>query len=153
MHIDIVAVGRFKRGPEAALYERYVARCPWRIDLHEVVLKKAVAATQVRAAESRLLAEHLDGSRPVVVLDERGRLPASADIAATLGRWRDDARGGARFVIGGADGVDDELRGRADAVWAFGRLTWPHLMVRALLAEQLYRAASLLAGHPYHRGD
>lgn len=153
MHIAIVAVGRFKRGPEQDLFARYVARCPWQIDLHEVVLKKAVAATRVRAAESRLLAAHLDGPRPVVVLDERGRLPSSADIAETLGRWRDDGRGGARFVIGGADGVDECLRQRADALWAFGRLTWPHLMVRALLAEQLYRAASLLAGHPYHRGD
>ncbi|NBB69208.1 MAG: 23S rRNA (pseudouridine(1915)-N(3))-methyltransferase RlmH [Alphaproteobacteria bacterium] len=152
MHVVVVSPGRFKAGPEHDLFERYRARCPWRVELVEPVLKRDVAAGQRRAAESRLIAHRLPPGRPVVVLDETGELATTEAFARRLGRWRDDGVAGVSFVIGGAEGLDAELRERADWRLALGRLTWPHLLVRALLAEQLYRAASVLAGHPYHRG-
>jgi 23S rRNA (pseudouridine1915-N3)-methyltransferase len=86
-----------------------------------------------------------------VLLDERGRQLTSPEFAALLGRWRDDGVREARFLIGAADGHGEERRGSADLLIAFGAMTWPHLMARAMLAEQLWRATSILAGHPYHR--
>jgi 23S rRNA (pseudouridine1915-N3)-methyltransferase len=152
VHVVVLSPGRFKRGPEQELFERYRDRCPWTIELVELALKRDVAKGELRAAESRLIESRLPADRPVVLLDERGELATSADVARRLGRWRDAGAGGVSFVIGGADGVDDDLGRRADWRLALGRLTWPHLLVRALLAEQLYRSASILAGHPYHRG-
>lgn len=151
MRLIIFSVGRWKRGPERDLFERYVHRCPWPIALVELALKKPVSAHETRQAESRLVLDHLDPRWPVVLLDEGGRMETSEAFAARLGRLRDAGHGGASFVIGGADGVDDALRTRATATLAFGRMTWPHLLVRVLLAEQLYRASTILAGHPYHR--
>ena len=87
----------------------------------------------------------------IVVLDERGKNETSEEFAARLGHWRDDSARAVAFLIGGADGLDDVVRDRAEAALSFGRLTWPHMLVRALLAEQLYRAHSILSGHPYHR--
>jgi len=152
VHVVVVSPGRFKRGPEHDLFERYRARCPWRVELVELVLGRDVAAGERRAAESRLIAHRLPPGRPVVLLDETGELATSEAFARRLGGWRDDGVAGVSFVIGGAEGVDAELWRRADWRLALGRLTWPHLLVRAMLAEQLYRAASILAGHPYHRG-
>ena len=87
----------------------------------------------------------------IVALDEKGAQLGSTAFAERLGRWRDDGRREARFLIGGADGFDDHDRARADLLIAFGRATWPHLLARAMLAEQLFRATSILANHPYHR--
>ena len=151
MELVVLSPGRFRRGPERELFERYRARCPWRLELIELALKRDVAKCETRAAEARLITARLASGRPLVVLDEGGELATSAQLARRLGDWRDAGTGGASFVIGGADGVDPPLRRRADWCLALGRLTWPHLMVRAMLAEQLYRAASILAGHPYHR--
>ena len=98
-----------------------------------------------------MLSRQIAGGPAVVALDERGRLLSSPDLAAQLGRWRDDARGEAVFLIGGADGLDPSLRDRADLVLSFGKMVWPHMLARVMLAEQLYRAATILAGSPYHR--
>jgi 23S rRNA (pseudouridine1915-N3)-methyltransferase len=152
VHVVVLSPGRFKRGPEKDLFERYRDRCPWRVELRELALKRDVAPSELRAAESRLIESRLPTGRPVVVLDEGGELATSTELARRLGGWRDAGAGGAAFVIGGADGIDDALKSRADWRLALGRLTWPHLLVRAMLAEQLYRAAAILAGHPYHRG-
>ncbi len=154
MHIAILSVGRWRRGPERELFDRYAARCAWRIELVELVLRGAVPAGQLRAAESRLIETQLGQHRRCIALDERGDLLDSQAFAARLGAIRDTGLGGAAFVIGGAEGIDETLRARADATIALGRVTWPHLLVRVLLAEQLYRASTILAGHPYHRaGD
>lgn len=162
MRIVIAAVGRLRKGPEKALFEEYLGRLGWPVALREVELRGTVAAAELKAREGALLAAALDGkpgerrartpaARRVVALDERGEEPTSTDFAARLGAWRDQGVDEIAFLIGGADGLDPALCNRADWVVAFGRLTWPHLLVRVLLAEQLYRAQQILAGHPYHR--
>jgi 23S rRNA (pseudouridine1915-N3)-methyltransferase len=103
------------------------------------------------AAEGALLARAIPAGARIVALDERGRMLPSPDFAAVLARWRDDGAGVAACVIGGADGLDPALRDRADLVLSFGPMVWPHRLVRVMLAEQLYRAATILAGGPYHR--
>ncbi len=152
LHIVIAAVGKAKAGPERDLYESYRARLPWRVDLKEIEIKKDLAVDVRRAREGEaLLAAIPEGAR-LIALDERGRTETSEAFATRLGRWRDDGARTVGFIIGGADGLDDAVRKKAQFVLSFGALTWPHMLVRAMLAEQVYRAQSILAGHPYHRG-
>lgn len=139
MRLHIVAHGRIGRGPEADLVDRYLARIAW-----------PVALTELSDAGSGRVPDPLTPA-VVVLLDERGPALASRALADRLARWRDDGFREARFVIGPADGHGDAARAAATALLSFGPATWPHLLVRAMLAEQLYRATSLLAGHPYHR--
>jgi 23S rRNA (pseudouridine1915-N3)-methyltransferase len=143
MRVTIVAAGKLKSGPEHDLYRRYVRMIRWPVDLVEIDERKTGAAERMRRAIP-------DGS-VVVALDSRGEQVSSETLAKKLAAWRDRGRDVA-FLIGGADGLDAGLRGDADAIIAFGAVTWPHLLARALLAEQLYRAHSILIGHPYHRG-
>lgn len=153
MKLLLAAVGRMKAGPERDLFEEYRRRLTWPLDLVEVEEKRALPPEQRRAREAVLLLAALDRKAPgavAVALDERGRQLASADFAARLGAWRDRGAGVA-FLIGGADGHGAAVTERADLVLSLGAMTWPHLLVRALLAEQLYRAQQILAGHPYHR--
>jgi 23S rRNA (pseudouridine1915-N3)-methyltransferase len=138
MLLHIVARGRIGRGPEAELVERYLARVSW-----------PTRITELPDRGGRV--PQLPAGAVTVMLDEKGRSLGSLAFAEQLGRWRDDGMREARFLIGAADGFDDTERGRADLLLNFGALTWPHLMVRAMLAEQLWRAVSILAGHPYHR--
>lgn len=137
LKLSILAYGKAGRGPEAELVERYLARIPWGAGLTEL-------------GDSAAFPPSPPGSR-TVVLDERGKALSSRDFAARLGRWRDEGVRETRFLLGPADGHLEETRARADLCLAFGPATWPHLMARAMLAEQLYRAWSILAGHPYHR--
>jgi 23S rRNA (pseudouridine1915-N3)-methyltransferase len=151
VNIVIAAVGKSKPGPEKELFASYAARLPWRIDVKEIEIKKEMAVDVRRAREGEaLLAAVPEGAR-IIALDERGKAETSEVFAKRLGAWRDDGVRGLAFIIGGADGLDDALRKRANAVLSFGALTWPHMLVRALLAEQLYRAHTILTGHPYHR--
>jgi 23S rRNA (pseudouridine1915-N3)-methyltransferase len=151
VNITIAAVGKSKPGAERDLFTSYIARLPWRVDVKEIEIKKEMAVDVRRAREGEaLLAAVPDGAR-IVALDERGKAQDSEAFAKRLGLWRDDGVRAAAFLIGGADGLDESLRKRADMVLSFGALTWPHMLVRALLAEQLYRAHTILTGHPYHR--
>lgn len=138
MLLHIVARGRIGRGPEADLVERYTRRLAWPVRLTEL----PDTGGRVPAVEPQTR---------LVLLDETGQLMGSKTFADTLGRWRDDGVREARFMIGAADGFSDDDRARADLLLSFGRMTWPHLMARAMLAEQLWRATSILANHPYHR--
>lgn len=138
MLLHIIARGRIGRGPEAELVERYLKRIAWPTRITE--LPESGGRVPAPAANA-----------VTVLLDEKGEALGSADFARRLGRWRDDGRREARFLIGGADGFGEAERAGADLLLAFGRATWPHLLARAMLAEQLYRATSLLANHPYHR--
>lgn len=138
MLLHVVARGRIGRGPEAELVDRYLKRISWPVRMTE--LPDQGGRIPERESNSRL-----------VLLDERGKSLASSAFAQMLGRWRDDGVREARFLIGAADGHGDKARDEADLLISFGAATWPHLMVRAMLAEQLWRATSILAGHPYHR--
>ncbi len=155
MRVAICAVGRLRAGPEHELISDYLQRFdrtgralglgPAR--LIEVEDKKNLGM----AAEAELLARAIPAGALVVALDERGRLQSSPEFAGDLAGWRDAGRQDLAFVIGGADGIAPALRDRADAALSFGRMVWPHMLARVMLAEQLYRAASILAGAPYHR--
>jgi 23S rRNA (pseudouridine1915-N3)-methyltransferase len=136
--LHIVARGRIGRGPEADLVERYLKRVSWPTKVSE--LPDIGGRVPDVAPATR-----------TVVLDETGRDLPSRELATILGRWRDDGVREARFLLGAADGHETETREKADLLLAFGKATWPHLMARAMLAEQLWRATSILAGHPYHR--
>lgn len=155
MKVHICAVGRLRGGPERDLIDDYVTRFDRTgralglgpVELHEVEDKKGGGM----AAEAALLERALPKGALICTLDERGKVMTSPDFANLLGRWRDDGRGDVAFVIGGADGIDPGLRAKADASLSFGEMVWPHMLVRVMLSEQLYRAASILAGSPYHR--
>lgn len=138
MLLHIVARGKIGRGPEAELVERYLKRIAWPTRLTEL---PESGGRQPAPAENGV----------TILLDEKGEQLSSTAFAEKIGRWRDEGRREARFMIGGADGFDDADRSKADLLLAFGKATWPHLLARALLAEQLYRATSILANHPYHR--
>jgi len=155
MRLHLIAVGRQKAGPDRALTDDYLARFDRTgraIGLGPIVLREVEDRKGGgRASESALIARAMpEGSRSCV-LDERGQTESSPAFARRLAAWRDQGCGDLAFVIGGADGVEPALRERADHVLSFGPMVWPHMLVRVMLAEQLYRAASILAGSPYHR--
>lgn len=155
MRVHICAVGRLRAGPEKELIDDYLTRFdrtgralglgPARVV--EVEDKKGGGM----AAEAVLLDKALPQGAVICVLDERGRVETSPEFAKRMAGWRDMGRGDLAFVIGGADGIDRALRTRADHALSFGKMVWPHMMVRVMLSEQLYRAASILSGGPYHR--
>lgn len=154
MRIDIAAVGRLRKGPEAAMVADYLDRFA---KTGRNLGLPSVNITQIEdkrgggmAAEAELLARAIPPGAAVVAMDERGNQPTSPEFARRLAEYRDGARD-LCFVIGGADGLDPRLRARADWQISLGRLVWPHMLVRVMLAEQLYRAATILAGSPYHR--
>jgi 23S rRNA (pseudouridine1915-N3)-methyltransferase len=135
--LHIVARGKIGRSSEADLVERYLKRIAWPTKVTELAERGPVPP-----AASNSVA---------IALDERGQALASSDLARKLEAWRDGGKREARFLIGAADGHDDAARANADLLLSFGPATWPHLLVRAMLAEQLFRATSILANHPYHR--
>lgn len=155
MQFVIAAVGRFgggrAHGAERALYERFAERVVPPPSLVEVEEKRPLPTAERMRREGELLLGAVPPGAYVVALDERGRTLTSAAFAERLGRLRDEGRRQVAFVIGGADGLDEPVRARADIVLSLGAMTWPHLLVRGLVAEQLFRAQSILAGHPYHR--
>lgn len=151
MRLWLAAVGRAKPGPARDLFEEYKARLSWPFTLREVETKKRLEGDELKRAEAELLLAALPAGATLVALDERGRMMGSADFAARVGQWRDGGIGDLAFIIGGADGLDESIRQKAALVLAFSPMTWPHMMVRGMLAEQLYRAQQIIAGHPYHR--
>lgn len=140
-----------KAGAAEVLYEHYAARLRWRLTVKEVEERRALPPEALKEQEGALLLAALPRGARVIALDENGREMTSRDFAQLLGRWQDDAVQDLAFVIGGADGLSPAVREAADVILSLGRLTWPHMLVRGLLAEQLFRAESILAGHPYHR--
>jgi 23S rRNA (pseudouridine1915-N3)-methyltransferase len=151
VRLTLVAVGRARPGPLTELFEEYRRRCPWPIRLVEVAARSRLAPERARAEEARLLLDAVPAGAPVVALDGRGANLTSEALAAQLAAWRDSGRREVACVIGGPEGLDRAVLERADLTLAFGAATWPHLLVRVMLAEQIYRAATILAGHPYHR--
>ena len=138
MLLHIVARGKIGRSPEAELTDRYLKRINWPTKVTELPEKGGVLPDAASNAVT-------------VVLDERGESLSSMELAKKLEGWRDTGRRETRFLLGAADGHEDELRDKADLLLSFGAATWPHMLARAMLAEQLFRATSILANHPYHR--
>jgi 23S rRNA (pseudouridine1915-N3)-methyltransferase len=152
MRIVIAAVGRMRPGPARLLLDTYLGRMTaLAVDVREVVPRGNLPAHKLKAAEAGLLLHALPESGPIIAMDERGDDLSSQDFTALLAEWRDQGHQDCGFVIGGADGLDDSVRQRAAKTLRFGRATWPHMVVRVMLAEQLYRAQQIMAGHPYHR--
>ena len=155
MKVHICAVGRLRAGSERTLIDDYLNRFDRTgrtlglgpANVVEVEDRKGGGMP----AEAVLLQRAVPAGALLCMLDERGKQLSSPDFAGQLGKWRDAGRGDVAFVVGGADGIDSALRQKADFSMSFGAMVWPHMLVRVMLAEQLYRAASILAGSPYHR--
>ena len=155
MRLRIIAIGRLRNGPEKDLIEDYIARFNRTgrplglgpVEFSELEDKKGGG----KAAEGALLGKAIPSGAAVIALDEHGTLQTSPDFSQNLARIRDQAPSELIFVIGGADGLAPEVLARADAKLSFGKMVWPHMLARVMLTEQLYRAASILSGGPYHR--
>lgn len=161
MKLRILAVGRAKSGPEAALIAEYARRLQWTLVIEEVEERRPLSGPELKGREAELLTQALakgaakglrdSRGRILVAMDERGRQFGSRDFAQKLAGWRDQGVAEIAFVIGGADGLAESLRQQADLTLSLGQMTWPHMLARAMLVEQIYRAQQILAGHPYHR--
>ena len=143
MQLHVIARGRIGRTPEADMVERYARR----------IATGPLGALKMTELPDRggMVPPVPAGAMRTVVLDERGRQLGSGEFARLLERWRDDGVREARFLIGAADGHEEDLRARADVLLGFGPMTWPHMLARVMLVEQLWRATSIVSGHPYHR--
>lgn len=148
--IDLIVVGKVKKGPWYDLQEDYIKRLKWPVSLTEVESKYSDSKTQ-QEHEQRLILSKLDEDSFVVVLDERGDGLRSLDFSQTLDKIRGTGADKISFLIGGAEGFTEEVRSKANMLLSFGQQTWPHVMVRVMLLEQIYRAQQIQAGHPYHR--
>jgi 23S rRNA (pseudouridine1915-N3)-methyltransferase len=159
MRIALVCVGRLKSGPERELLERYLKRLRESarrvgiagVDLREIGESRATRPQDRRAEEAGAILAALPVGGVLVALDERGASPSSEEWASDIGRARDASRPAYAVAIGGPDGLAASLREKAHRVIGFGSMTWPHQLVRVMASEQLYRAMSILSGHPYHR--
>ena len=151
MRVTIAAVGRLRAGPLQDLLTDYLRRLNWPHSLREVEEKRRLEPRALKRREGELLLQGLPAGARVIALDGRGKSLSSEAFAAMIGDYRDGGTADLAFLIGGADGLSDEVRQAADRIISLGAMTWPHLLVRIMLAEQLYRAQAILTGHPYHR--
>ena len=159
MRLQILAIGRLKSGPEQALFERYVSRIkptgrPFGItsvDVLERAESRLHSADARKTEEGEWLLSKCPTGAVRIALDERGNTLSSRDFAKCLARWTERGRPSVTFILGGPDGLAETVRQQADTVLSLGKMTFPHQIARALLAEQIYRAFSILANHPYHR--
>lgn len=148
--LEIIAVARAKKGPHAELITEYQKRIKWPLTIHEVESRNAAPEAVQREEEQKIL-KYLKPAAVIFALDERGKTLSSLEFSKILEQYRDESRGPLQFLIGGADGLTPEIRGRSQHILSFGKQTWPHMLARIMLLEQIYRAQQILAGHPYHR--
>jgi len=153
MRLAVIAVGRLKSGPLKELEQYYAQRIAWPLAIREVEERRKLPPTEMQERESALLLAALPRGAVAVALDARGAALSSEALAQRLGAWRDGGASEVAFLIGGAEGLAAKVRTQAQLVLALGPMTWPHLLVRGMLLEQLYRAQQILAGHPYHRAS
>lgn len=152
MKLVILAVGKGRNSPEHDLATSYIKRLPEGGEIREIDSKLA-AGPKRQQDETRLLLRLVPDNAILVCLDPRGKDISSELLASKIGSWRDEGQQAVYFAIGGADGHDRDIHQRADLLMSFGSAIWPHMLFRAMLAEQLYRASAILSGHPYHRGN
>ena len=151
MQFGIVAVGRARKGAMRELFEEYAGRLSPEITLREVEERRPLKGDELKRREAQLLLDALPDDALVVALDGGGKQLSSEALSKKINAWQDDGQRSVVFVIGGADGHDRSVLDRAAFTLSLGPQTWPHMLVRVMLAEQLYRADSILKGHPYHR--
>ena len=151
MRLWLAAVGKLRAGPLHELYAEYAKRIVPAVQLKEVEVRQRLPEAALAHREGELLLAAVPPASMVVVLDERGTELPSADFAARIAGWRESGVPDLAFLIGGASGHGDTVRARASFLLSLGRMTWPHMLARVMLAEQIYRAQQILAGHPYHR--
>jgi 23S rRNA (pseudouridine1915-N3)-methyltransferase len=153
MRITILSIGKFENSPHKAVFENYLKRLKWKIELREMELKNAqnMSVDKIKEGEGDLILKALRPSSKLILLDERGKQFASRDFAKLISEFGVNGDSDLTFVIGGADGLAPELLKKNHLKISFGLMTLPHLMVRSVLMEQLYRAQTIISGHPYHR--
>lgn len=152
MQIVISAIGKLKKNtPEDLLIQDYLKKTKWSVTVKESEEKKSLSGDQLKEAESLLLLSAIPQGGKIIALDERGKTPSSREFANLLGKWIDEGVPSISFLIGGANGHAEILRQKADYKLSFGRMTLPHMLARVVLAEQIYRAKTILDGHPYHK--
>lgn len=149
LKISVIAIGKFRQGPEQELFDYYAKISGWKFSITELNAKKSLAGEQLKQAEAALILDAA-GNMPLLALDERGAEWDSQKFSTFLKKSESD-HGRLAICIGGADGLDESVRRKAVQTISFGRMTWPHMLVRAMLAEQIYRAWTISSGHPYHR--
>jgi len=147
----IAAIGKMRTSAERDLLNNYSARIRPPLQILELEEKRNLSSAELKTREGELLLAAIPTGAKVIALDERGKSITSRELAIQLGAWKDDGVRETVFLIGGADGLDERVRKKANMILSFGAMTWPHMMVRAMVAEQLYRAQTILSGHPYHR--
>lgn len=152
MRITIIALGKAGRGPEQQMVDDYLRRLPWDASVKEFEIKKPARTADLRKdQEAEKILSAIPNGASVIVLDEHGKHLTSRKLAEKIDSWQTMGSSNLAIIIGGADGLSEAIIKRADLLLAFGSLTWPHMLVRAMLCEQIYRAWSILHGHPYHR--
>lgn len=151
MKINLIVIGLLKDGPEYDLIQKYSKRLHWKLAIKQLVIKKNLNGDALKVAEAELIRTALVPGVPLVALDERGANLTSEEFAKRIQRFEVQGVSELNFCIGGAEGLDESIRMQAEWLVGFGALTWPHMLVRGMLVEQLYRAQQILAGHPYHK--
>lgn len=153
MKINILSIGKFENSPHKAVFAQYEKRSKWKILLQEIELKNSdkLSLPERKKGEGELILKHLKAGSKIIVCDENGEQVSSKDFAKMLSNFALHGNSNLTFIIGGSDGLSEEILNSANNKIAFGRITLPHLMVRSILVEQLYRAQTILDGHPYHR--
>lgn len=151
MKITIATIGKAKADAASELFATYAKRLPWSVTVKELDEKKPLPTEARKEREAELLLEAARGADRIIALDERGKELSSAQFAGEIKKWQDQGCSHLAFLIGGQDGLHDSIRKAAHLTLCLGRMTWPHMLVRPLLAEQLYRAHTILTNHPYHR--
>jgi 23S rRNA (pseudouridine1915-N3)-methyltransferase len=150
LKIEVIAVGRLRKGPFFELCQEYMKRVRWSLTVYEIESKLGDAHA-VFLEETKKIREHIKEEAFIIVLDERGNGLRSLDFAHTIQKLQNSGEQHIQFIIGGADGLANDVKDRANLLLSFGQQTWPHLLARVMLLEQIYRAQQILAGHPYHR--
>ena len=148
---QITCVGKLKKGSEYDLCQEYIKRCSTKISIVEVEEKRPLSEDELKQKEARLMLDTIPSGAIIVALDERGKTMSSPDFAEKIQGFEMDGKSNIVFIIGGAFGLHPTIRQKSDMTISFGQMTFPHMMVRAMLCEQLYRARAILSGHPYHK--
>lgn len=151
MKINLIVIGQLKEGPEHDLIQKYSKRLHWKINIKQLVSKRSLRGSELKSAEADLIRTSLASGAPLIALDERGQNLTSEQLAKEIQKFQLRGCSELNICIGGAGGLDQSIRDQAERLISFGALTWPHMLVRVMVLEQLYRAQQILAGHPYHK--